>query len=125
MDSVKTYIAEVIVRKVVPAALASAIAALGTYLMAHAEILQQYGITYWQNFGGVFPAGQAPTGAVLVVEFDTLQKGAAILLIAGIGAVMAFMTHHTAATVTGAPQNGDKRLSDNVPVDGGKRSTDQ
>lgn len=124
MDNLKTYIAEVVARKVIPSALASAVAALGTYLIAHTEILAQYGITFWHGFSGVFPASQAPTGDILVIEFDTLEKGVALLAITGIGAAMAFLTHHTEATVTGAPQNGDKRVNAPMTVTGGQRQGD-
>lgn len=123
LDSIKTYFAEVIARKVVPAALASAVAAIGTFLLAHASELEKYGVTYYQNFTGTFN-GTPPTGALLIIEFDTLTKAAAVAAIAGIGLLMAFLTHHTVAAVTGAPQSGDVRVEPPQPVAGGARATD-
>lgn len=123
-DEMKTYFAEVIARKVVPAAIASGIAAVMTFLLAHTEILQKYGITVWNNFAGIFPPGQAPTGDILIVEFDTLKKGTAALAIMGVTAFMAWLTHHSVATVTGAPQSGDKRVEEPTPLVGGERKDD-
>lgn len=123
LDSIKTYFAEVIARKVIPAALASAVAAIGTFLLAHATMLEQWGITYYPSFAGVF-TGTAPTGKILVIEFDTLTKAGGVALVAGVGLLMAFLTHHTVATVTGAPQSGDKRVEPPQPVAGGQRETD-
>lgn len=123
MENIKTYMAEVIVRKMAPAAIASAVAAAGTFLLAHASELEKYGITYYPDFAGVF-SGTTPSGNVLIVEFDTLQKGLALVLVALVGAFMAWTTHHTVATVTGAPQSGDKRVEPPQPVVGGERKED-
>lgn len=123
LDSIKTYFAEVIARKLVPAALASAVAAIGTFLLAHAKELETYGVTYYSNFTGTF-SGTPPTGALLVIEFDTLTKAAAVGVIAGVGILMAFLTHHTVATVTGSPQSGNVRTEPPQPIEGGQRDSD-
>lgn len=123
MDKLKTYIAEVVARKVVPAAIASALAALGTYLVAHAAILEQYGITY-----GIWPfswvSGQVPSGPCILIELDTFKIKFAVAAVSLVGVAMTFLTHHTVATVTGAPQSGDMRKCPDVPEPGGARVTD-
>lgn len=86
--------------------LMAALASLGALMMAHAGMLEKWGITY-----GTWPInfGIAPSGNCIVIELDTLSKAT----IAGIGSLvamtMAAAQHHT----TGIPT-----------VPGGQRATD-
>lgn len=123
IDKVKTYFVEVVMNKVAPKATAALISYAITFLVAHQEFMEQMGVTYYPNFDGTWH-GVPPTGSLLVVEFDTLGKWGAAGLVFLITAVWAFVQHHAVATVTGAPQSGDKREPASLPVAGGDRSGD-
>lgn len=122
VDKIKTYFIEVVLKNVAPKVSNAVIAGVLTFLVAHQEFMEKMGITYYSAFTGVF-RGTPPTGQILVVEFDTLGKWGALMLIAGATAAWAFFQHHAVATVTGAPQSGDKREA-SVPVAGGDRASD-
>jgi len=94
-DNLKTYLIELGVKKYLPIGVMAGMAALGTFLAAHAGVLEQYGITYgnWPlNFG------TAPTGPCIVIELDTLSASA-ITALAGLAAIaIRAMQHHTTGT---------------------------
>lgn len=96
LDQVKWYLVQIGLKKYVPMAVMAAIAALGTYLAAHAGMLESYGVTY-----GTWPLNWpvAPTGPVLVVELDTLGAKA----IAGIAALAAVAFRAAQQHTTGTP----------------------
>lgn len=107
LDQIKWYLVQIGLKKYVPMAVMAAIAAVGTYLAAHAGLLEQYGITY-----GVWPINwpTTPTGPCIVLELDTLGTKA----IAGIAAlavvVLRAAQHHT--TSDGTPMAGGRREED-------------
>lgn len=123
MDSIKTWLVEVGLRKLGPTAMASAISALFALLAAHQGLLEQWGITY-----GIWPlswaSGQVPSGHVILIELDTISTSALTLIAALATAAMAAAQHHATAVVTGAPQSGDVRVSPPVAIEGGQRATD-
>lgn len=123
MDKLKTYFVEVIVKNVAPKISNAVIAAGLTFLVAHQEFMQKMGITYYADFIGKW-VGAAPTGRLLVIEIDTLGLWGGAMLIMGATAAWAFLSHHAVATVTGAPQSGDKRTEPDQPVSGGARMDD-
>ena len=123
LDTIKTYLVEVASKNVAPKVITAVMSYGITFLIAHQEFMEQMGITYYPNFDGTWH-GVAPTGQLLVIEFDTLGKWGAVALIAGVTAAWSFFQHHAVATVTGAPQSGDKRENPPVPVEGGARATD-
>lgn len=106
IDRIKWYLIEVVAPKYIPVAILAALSALGTFMVAHADVLEKYGITY-----GIWPLNWpvAPTGPVIVIELDTLSKAAVAALVALLGIVIVAIQHH----VTGTPI-----------VVGGKRETD-
>lgn len=123
MDSLKTWVIEVGLKKMGPTAMASAISALFALLAAHQGLLEQWGITY-----GIWPlqwaTGQAPSGHVILIELDTVSTAALTVFAGLVTAIMAASQHHVAATMTGKPQNGDVRTEPNVAVEGGQRASD-
>ena len=123
IDTIKTYFTEVVAKNVAPKVSAALISAGITFLIAHQEFMAQMGITFYPNFDGKW-MGAAPTGQLLVIEFDTLGKWGAAGLVVLATTAWAFFQHHAVATVTGAPQSGDKRIGDAVPVAGGARESD-
>lgn len=102
IEQLKWYLVNVGLKKYVPVGAMAALAALGTFMAAHAGVLEQYGVTYG-TWPFVWPAGQAPSGPCLLVEMDTLSKAA----IAGIFALVAVLTrateHHAVGAVTSNP----------------------
>lgn len=123
MDKLKTWIVEVVLKNVAPKVSNAVIAAGITFLAAHQEFMEKMGITYYPDFIGTWH-GAAPTGRLLVIEIDTLGIWGGAMLIMGATAVWAFFSHHAVATVTGAPQSGDKRIGPSVALDGGQRQGD-
>lgn len=123
MEKLKTYFVQVILKNVAPKVSNAVIAAGITFLVAHQEFMEQMGITYYPDFAGVW-RGAAPTGRLLVIEIDTLGIWGGAALIMGATALWAFFQHHTVATVTGAPQSGDKREAPTLPVPNGERKED-
>lgn len=106
IDRIKWYLIEVVAPKYIPVAILAALSALGTFMVAHADVLEKYGVTY-----GVWPIAWpvAPTGPVIVIELDTLSKAGAAALAAGVAILIVAIQHHTTGTPT---------------VVGGKRETD-
>jgi len=90
-----------------PSFLKGAVGALFVYLGAHQGLLNSLGIT-WDA-----------SGHTLDIDFDTLS---AWVFTIGSGAIMAAMTaaqHHTAAAITGKPQDGAHQRA----TDGTQEST--
>lgn len=123
MDKLKTYFVEVVLKNVAPKVTNAVIAAGLTFLVAHQEFMEKMGITYYPDFNGTW-RGVMPTGRFLTVEIDTLGIWGGAALIMGATALWAFFQHHSIATVTGAPQSGDKRDPTSPPVINGERKED-
>lgn len=107
LDRIRWYFAEIVVPKYIPVAIMAALSALGTFMVAHAGVLEKWGITYgtWPIIWGT----AIPSGQVIVVELDTLSKGAAAALAALVGILIVAIQHHA----TG-----------NTGVSGGRREQD-
>lgn len=96
-ETIKVYVIQMGVKKYLPIAVMAGISALSGLLLAHAGVLEQYGITSgsWPLH---WPAGQEPSGNVILIELDTLSK-AAITGLAGLVAILIrAMQHHTTGT---------------------------
>lgn len=122
MDSLKTWLVEVALKKLGPTAMAAGISALFALLAAHQGLLEQWGITF-----GTWPlqwTGDPPSGHVILIELDTVSTAALALMAALVTAAMAAAQHHTAAAVTGAPQSGDMRTDATAAIAGGNRKGD-
>lgn len=121
MDSLKTYLIEVVLKKLGPTAAAAGISALFGLLAAHQGLLEAWGITF-----GTWPLAWTtpPSGHVIVIELDTISTGLLTLLAAGAAAFVAASQHHVTAAVTGAPQSGDLRQAPPLPMQGGSRPGD-
>lgn len=124
MDSVKTWLVEVVIKKVAPTAVASLMASGVAFMLVHQQLMEQMGITYYPNFNGTWSGGVMPTGELITVELSTLKYWGAALLVTGFTGLMMFVMHHGKATVTGAPQSGDLRKTPDVPLSGGNRAGD-
>lgn len=123
VDKLKTWLVEVVLKNVAPKVSNALIAGGITFFIAHQEFMEQMGITYYPNFIGTW-SGAVPSGRLLVIEIDTLGVWGGAMLIMGATAIWALFQHHAVATVTGAPQSGDKRIQPPVPVEGGQRQGD-
>lgn len=123
IEKIKTYFVEVGMKYVGPRVTAALMSAIIAFIVAHQEFMEKMGITYYAAFDGIFH-GTPPTGQILIVEFDTLGKWGAAMLIVGFTAAWSLLQHHTTATVTGAPQSGDKRTDPPMALTGGDRKND-
>ncbi len=108
-DQLKWYFVQIGIRKYVPMAVMAGLAAFGTYMAAHAGLLEQYGVTY-STWPFQWPADAVPNGPCILIELDTLGAKA----IAGIAALAAVAIraaqHHT--TSDGSPLSGGRREDD-------------
>jgi hypothetical protein len=96
-DNIKWYLVNLGIKKYVPMGIMAAVAALGTFMAAHAGMLEQYGVTYglWPL---IWPAGQDPSGPCILIELDTLST-ATITAVAGLAAILIRVAqHHTTGT---------------------------
>jgi len=94
-DQIKWYLINVGLKKYAPIGAMAALATLGTFMAAHAGMLEQWGITY-----GVWPLHwpTPPTGAVIVVELDTLSKAAIAAITTIVAVAFRAAEHHTLGT---------------------------
>jgi len=103
MDSFKTWLIEVAIKKMGPSLIKGAIAAGVGVMAAHQGLLNSLGIT-WDG-----------SGHVIQIDTDILSSW---LLVAGSGSIMAFLTaiqHHTVAAVVEKPQDGSHARVDDSP----------
>lgn len=111
----KIYAVEVVLRKIGPAAAASAISTVLALLAAHQGLLEAWGITF-----GVWPlhwnSGQDPSGQVILIELDTISKVGLTTIMGLIVAAITAAGHHTTALVVGNPQSGGLRSTDKAPA---------
>lgn len=122
-DTAKTYVVEVLAKNIAPKVSSAVIAYGVTFLVAHQEFMEQMGITYYPSFNGAWH-GAAPTGRLLVIEFDTLSIWGGAALVMGAMALIALFQHHVVATATGAPQSGNVRTTGSPAIEGGARQGD-
>lgn len=123
LEKIKTYFVEVAIKNITPKVMTAVMSGIITFILAHQEFMEKMGITFYPNFDGTWH-GAAPTGQLITIEFDTLGKWGAAALVVLITAAWAFLQHHGVATVTGAPQSGDKRENFPVQLVGGDRAGD-
>lgn len=107
----KTYLVEVLIKKVGPVAAASLVSTLMALLAAHQGLLENWGITFGQ-YPLTFTNGQVPSGPVILIELDTLSSFALSIIAPLIVSLFALGVHHTTALVTGSPQTGGMRATD-------------
>jgi hypothetical protein len=112
LEKLKTYAAEVILRKVGPAAGASLLSLLAAAIAAHQQILETFGVNYIASWSPAWLSTHDISGHVILVELDT--TGTAVWAIIGAAAVGLIVAggHHVTAAVTGAPQTGGQRATD-------------
>jgi len=122
MEAIKTWLVEVLFKNVGPKVVASLMASAVAFILAHQQLMEKMGITYYPDFKGIW-SGVQPTGSLIVIEMATLQIWGGAALVAGFVAVWAIIQHHGVATVKGTPQTGDMRKI-NLPVIGGERKED-
>jgi hypothetical protein len=122
VDSLKTWIVEVALKKIGPTVAASLISSLFAFLAIHQGLLESWGITY-----GIWPlhwGGTPPSGHVILIELDTISSTALTGLGVLITGLMVAAQHHTVAAIEGKPQSGDMRRESSPPVFDGKRAQD-
>lgn len=112
MDSLKTWLVEVGYKKLAPALIKGALAALVGLIAAHQGMLQVIGIVYDK------------AGNCLVIDLDKFANWMFVASSGGIMSLLTIIQHHTIAAVTQAPQSGDLRQIPAQPVIGGDRKED-
>lgn len=102
MDSLKEWVIEVGVKKLMPSLVKGAIAALVGLFLAHKGVLDAIGVSY------------DATGRTIDINLDTLTIW---LVTIGTGLITALFTalqHHTIAAVEGKPQDGTHQRSTDI-----------
>lgn len=113
LENLKWYMVKIGLKKYVPMGVMAALTWLGTYMAAHAGMLEQWGVTYG-TWPLTWPAGQQPSGDVMLIEFGTLSKAAIAGIAAVAGIVIRASQHHTTGEV-GIP--GGERKEEDPPID--------
>jgi hypothetical protein len=112
MEKIKWYLVQVGLKKYAPVGAMAGLGALGTFMTAHAGLLEKYGVTY-----GIWPftwtPGQEPTGPCILVELDTLSAAATTAIVALVTMAIRAGEHHTIGAITPP-----------IPVAGGIRAGD-
>ena len=103
LEKIKWYVVEIGIKKYGPVGVMAGMAALGTFLAAHAGMLEQWGVTY-----GTWPLHitTPPSGQVILIELDTTSQ-AVIALVASLAA-MAIRAGQHHATGTTAVEGGNR-----------------
>ena len=116
LEQIKWYLVNVGIRKYGPVGIAAGFAAIGSYLAAHAGMLEQYGITYgvWPL---TWPAGQDPSGPCILIEMDTLSAASYTAIIALVAVIVRAAQHHTTGntTLAGGQQASDPPKTQETP----------
>lgn len=101
-EKTKLYLINVALSKYLPIGVMACMGAVGTFLAAHAGVLETWGITY-----GTWPfhwnPGETPSGPCLLIEFDT-TSAALISLLAGLIAMAFRAVEHHVATMNQPPK---------------------
>lgn len=97
LETIKEYLIQVGLKKYAPIAAMAGLTALGTFMAAHAGMLESWGVTYG-NWPFVWPTGSEPSGPCILIELDTTST-AAIAALVGLVTMMMRGTEHHVATV--------------------------
>jgi hypothetical protein len=108
MDAIKNWLVNVGLGKVGPMALTSFLAFIGTFAMAHANALEQYGVNYVASWDASWLTTHQISGAVLIIELDTTGTALWALIAALVIGFVRAGEHHVAVTAKGLPQDGSK-----------------
>lgn len=111
LDQLKWYLVQIGLKKYVPMGIMAAFGMFGTYMLAHAGMLEDWGVTY-HNWPFDWAVGQEPSGPCILIELGTLSTKT-ILAIGTLATVAArALQQHT----TGAPSvPGGDRVGDPPP----------
>ncbi len=99
-------------RKVGPAALASALSLVTTFILAYQGEFEAWGINYIAAWSPAWIASHDVSGKVLLIELDTVSLQAIGAVITAAVAFFVTAGHHTSAAIKGAPQSGGQRATD-------------
>lgn len=99
MDSFKTYLIEVVLKKFVPSAVKGVLAWGVGYMVAHAEMLQQMGVVY------------VPTTRDIVVHLEVFSPWAGAAIVGVLMGLFTLLQHHSTAKIKGQPQDGSHARS--------------
>ena len=99
-DNIKTYLLTTGLQKYLPVAMMSLLAALGTFMAAHAGLLQTWGITY-----GTWPMTWTtqPSGPCIVVELDTMSSASIALIVSLVSVIIRAAQHHVSQATDKLP----------------------
>lgn len=112
IDKTKIYLVQVVLNRAVPAATASFISIIAGLWAAHQDGLESFGINYIAQWSPSWLTTHDISGPILLIELDTTSIKGLTLLTTAIIAGVTLLLHHTKAAVTGAPQSGGQRASD-------------
>jgi hypothetical protein len=98
VDTLKTWIIEIAVKKLGPSAIRAMVLGAASWFIARENLLSAYGI--------VSDAAAHTT----TIHWDQVSSALIVGLPAVIAVIVRLTQHTTAAVVTGAPQSGDTKL---------------
>src|SRR5579871_566522 len=92
------YLVNVGLKRVGPVATGALVASLLALMAAHQGLLESWGITYG-TWPLAWPAGQNPTGPVILIELDTVSSAALALLSSLVAAAVTMVGHQVTQTL--------------------------
>ena len=98
MDSVIDYFVEVVVKRCAPMAIVSVLAWLGTWMIAHAGMLESWGVNYIPDWSASWLTTHDISGPVILVELDTFKIGAGAAIVAAFVLFARAGEHHVMTT---------------------------
>lgn len=105
MDTLKTYLIEVVWKKMGPSLIKGAIASVVGIMLAHQGVLDSLGISYDKP------------GNTIDINLTALSVWMTALMTGGLTAIFTALQHHTVAAVKDQPQDGaHQRVSDPSPL---------
>lgn len=100
IEKLKNYLISIFLQKYLPIAGMAAITALGSLMAAHAGMLEQWGVNYIPNWSASWLTTHDISGQVILIELDTLSKGAIVAVTALVALLLRATEHHVATAVS-------------------------
>jgi hypothetical protein len=112
LEKMKTYAVEVVLHKVGPAAIGSLLSLATAFILAHQNAFQAWGVNFIPSWSPDWLTTHEISGQILLVELDTTSLKAISGAIALVVAFFVTGGHHVTAALTGKPQTGGQRATD-------------
>lgn len=108
-ERLKWYFVNYGLVKYLPIGVMAGLTALGTFLAAHAGMLEQWGVNYVPSWNAAWMTTHQVTGQVLLIELDTTGQALIALIVSVVAMMIRAAQQHTTGTPVVA---GGSRVTD-------------